>query len=73
MPRNARLLLCRAFFGALAAIPVGYFLFGIGIGSEGAGAIYWFLIRGHFVGWAVYGAVMGMLWHAISRLNENSN
>jgi hypothetical protein len=72
-PKISRLAIYRILFGALAAIPLGYFLEAIGSGTEGAMGIkfwlYWF--PGSALAWAIYGAAMGALWHSISQLAKN--
>ena len=75
MTKATLLCLCRLAFGALASLPVGYLLFAVN-SLNGAGGSYsmsnWLLREsGSALAWAAFGAVMGYLWHAISRLNSN--
>jgi hypothetical protein len=68
------LCLCRAAFAALVAVPVGYLLFAVNnSGGEGSYSFYNWLLHmpASAFGWAVYGAVLGCLWHAISRQISN--
>lgn len=68
------LCLCRAAFAALVAVPVGYMLFAINsINGDGSYSLYHWLLREpeSAVGRVAFGAVLGCLWHAISRLNSN--
>jgi hypothetical protein len=51
----------------------GYLLFVIGQGEGAAMMSVWLLRYPINFGWAIYGAVMGALWHAISQLGKNSN
>jgi hypothetical protein len=59
---------------ALAAVPVGFLLYAIAYGAEATAFHYWFF---HPImnpaGWGAFGAFMGILWHAISQLDKNSN
>jgi hypothetical protein len=69
------LCLCRAAFGALASLPLGYLLFAInslnGDGGSYSMSNWLFHELSSAIAWAASGAVMGCLWHAISRLGSN--
>jgi hypothetical protein len=69
------LCLCRAVFAALAFLPIGYLLLIVNNlnGNEGSYSFYNWLTRAPMsvLGWAFFGAVLGCLWHAMSRLNSN--
>ena len=74
MLRHRALCLCRMAFAALACVPLGYFLFAVNnIGADGSYSFYYWLIRrpSSPLGWALFGGLMGFLWHAISRLSSN--
>jgi len=74
MSRNIWLALCRMLFGALVAIPVGYLLVVVEYlnGDTNYSIYYWFYrVPQQPFGWMVFGAVLGGLWHVISRLNSN--
>jgi hypothetical protein len=74
MLRLSALCFCRVVFAALAFIPLGYLLFAVNnVGEETSFSFYYWIIRRPIgpLGWALFGALMGLLWHAISRLNAN--
>jgi hypothetical protein len=69
------LCLCRAAFAALVFLPIGYLLLIVN-NLNGDGGSYSFpnwLSHDPVsaLGWATFGAVLGCLWHTISRMNSN--
>ncbi len=70
-----RLAICRILFGALLAVPIGYFLYAVAEGAGGGPVFSVWLTRtpSNPLEWAIVGAIMGALWHAIRQLDKNSN
>jgi predicted transcriptional regulator len=79
MSKSMHLAICRVLFGALAAIPLGYFITAVAQGAQGFGPISGWLSHqpGANLEWAAYGAAMGALWHLNSQhaiqLNRGGN
>jgi hypothetical protein len=64
------LYLYRVAFGAIAAIPIGYFVFApTDMGPYGAEPIQWWIKfrPGSFAFWLLFGAALGTLWHLIEK------
>ena len=72
MSKKTWLGICRATFGGLACVPLGYLLMAVNNlnGDSGSYSLLNWILRvpSGPLGWALFGIVMGLLWHAISSL-----